>query len=100
MSPAIATVISSSITALITLIVCLINSDSANRKMQEDLRLMLNDFKNEIDKNRTVTDEKIKTLTEETRKHNSLVERTYRLEAENDVQNEKISELERKVDKQ
>ena len=100
MSPAIATVISSSITALITLIVCLINSDSANRKMQEDLRLMLNDFKNEIDKNRAVTDEKIKTLTEETRKHNSLVERTYRLEAENDVQNEKISELERKVDKQ
>lgn len=100
MSPAIATVISSSITALITLIVCLINSDSANRKMQEDLRLMLNDFKNEIDKNRAVTDEKIKTLTEETRKHNSLVERTYRLEAENDVQNEKISELERKVDEQ
>lgn len=100
MSPAIATVISSSITALITLIVCLINSDSANRKMQEDLRLMLNDFKNEIDKNRAVTDEKIKTLTEETRKHNSLVERTYRLEAESDVQNEKISELERKVDKQ
>lgn len=100
MSPAIATVISSSITALITLIVCLINSDSANRKMQEDLRLMLNDFKNEIDKNRAVTDEKIKALTEETKKHNSLVERTYRLEAENDVQNEKISELERKVDKQ
>ena len=100
MSPAIATVISSSITALITLIVCLINSDSANRKMQEDLRLMLNDFKNEIDKNRVVTDEKIKALTEETKKHNSLVERTYRLEAENDVQNEKISELERKVDKQ
>lgn len=100
MSPAIATVISSSITALITLIVCLINSDSANRKMQEDLRLMLNDFKNEIDKNRAVTDEKIKALTEETKKHNSLVERTYRLEAENDVQNEKISELEHKVDKQ
>ena len=97
MSPAIATVISSSITALITLIVCLINSDSANRKMQEDLRLMLNDFKNEIDKNRAVTDEKIKTLTEETKKHNSLVERTYRLEAENKVQNEKLAELEKMV---
>lgn len=99
MSPAIATVISSSITALITLIVCLINSDSANRKMQEDLRLMLNDFKNEIDKNRAVTDEKIKTLTEETKKHNSLVERTYRLEAENKVQNEKLAELEKWLDK-
>ena len=61
---------------------------------------MLNDFKNEIDKNRAVTDEKIKALTEETKKHNSLVERTYQLEAENKVQNEKISELERKVDKQ
>ena len=99
MSPAIATVISSSITALITLIVCLINSNSANRKMQEDLRLMLNDFKNEIDKNRAVTDEKIKTLTEETKKHNSLVERTYRLEAENKVQNEKLVELEKWLDK-
>ena len=99
MSPAIATVISSSITALITLIVCLINSDSANRKMQEDLRLMLNDFKNEIDKNRAVTDEKIKTLTEETKKHNSLIERTYRLEAEEDVQNEKIAALEKQLDK-
>lgn len=99
MSPAIATVISSSITALITLIVCLINSDSANRKMQEDLRLMLNDFKNEIDKNRAVTDEKIKALTEETKKHNSLVERTYRLEAENKVQNEKLAELEKWLDK-
>ena len=99
MSPAIATVISSSITALITLIVCLINSDSANRKMQEDLRLMLNDFKNEIDKNRAVTDEKIKALTEETKKHNSLVERTYQLEAENKVQNEKLAELEKWLDK-
>ena len=99
MSPAIATVISSSITALITLIVCLINSGSANRKMQEDLRLMLNDFKNEIDKNRAVTDEKIKALTEETKKHNSLVERTYQLEAENKVQNEKLAELEKWLDK-
>ena len=99
MSPAIATVISSSITALITLIVCLINNNSANRKMQEDFRLMLNDFKNEIDKNRAVTDEKIKTLAEETKKHNSLIERTYRLEAENDVQNEKIAEIEKRLDK-
>ena len=40
----------------------------------------------------------IKHLTAQVEKHNSVIERTYLLEKENGIQNEKIKELERQVE--
>ena len=100
MSPQLATILSASISGAVAIIVCIINNKTQLAKTILELRQILSDFKADTEKNRAVTDEKINNLTDEVRKHNSLVERTYQLEAENKVQNEKISELERKVDKQ
>lgn len=99
MSPQLATILSASISGAVAIIVCIINNKAQLAKTILELRQILSDFKADTEKNRAVTDERINNLTDEVRKHNSLVERTYQLEAENKVQNEKLAELEKWLDK-
>ena len=66
------TVISSAISAAVTLIVCLISNHSQNEKA------------------RALLEYKLDELTKRVDKHNSVVERTYYLERKMDVQEEQI----------
>lgn len=66
------TVLTAALTGLISLFVCLINN-----KFQQD-------------KTRALMEYKIDQLTERVDKHNNLIERTYRLEEQVSVQQEKL----------
>ena len=72
--------ISACISALVTLIVCMIN----NHGQQE--------------KTRALMEYKLDELTKRVEKHNSVVERTYILDAKMKVANHRIDDLERKVE--
>ena len=79
------TIISSAISAAVTLIVCLISNHSQNEKT------------------RALMEYKLDELTKRVDKHNSVVERTYSLEQKMEVQeeqikvaNHRIEDLERK----
>lgn len=74
------TIISSCITAGITLIVCLIN----NHGQQE--------------KTRALVDYRLNELTKKVEKHNNIIERTYTLEEKVKVANHRIDDLERKFE--
>lgn len=66
------TIISSAISAAVTLIVCLISNHSQNEKT------------------RALMEYKLDELTKRVDKHNSVVERTYSLERKMEVQEEQI----------
>ena len=66
------TIVSACISAGITLIVCLINNNSQNNKT------------------RSLMEYKIDELTERVNKHNNLIERTYHLEEEAHILEQKI----------
>ena len=66
------TIFASLVSASVTLIVCIINNRSQN------------------DKTRALMEYKLDELTERVNKHNSLIERTYRLEEEVALHEEKI----------
>ena len=71
------TIISASISAGVTLIVCLIS----NKSQQE--------------KTRALMEYKLEELTKKVEKHNSVVERTYILEEKMKVANHRIEDLEK-----
>jgi hypothetical protein len=66
------TIFASLVSASVTLIVCIINNRSQN------------------DKTRALMEYKLDELTERVNKHNSLIERTYRLEEDVALHEEKI----------
>ena len=66
------TIFASLVSASVTLIVCIINDRSQN------------------DKTRALMEYKLDELTERVNKHNSLIERTYRLEEDVALHEEKI----------
>lgn len=68
------TVIIALIGAVATLAGTVITVRGGNKRIQQDLR-----------EHNAVQDEKISNLTKQVEKHNSLVERTYKLEARVDV---------------
>lgn len=77
------TLLSAIISAAAAIIVCMINSNSQNKKI-----IM------ELDKHNSVQAEQIKNLDKKVNKHNQLIERTYRLEQDLAVltNREKVSE--------
>lgn len=74
------TIISSCITAGITLIVCLINNHGQQEKTRE------------------LVDYRLNELTKKVEKHNNIVERTYILEEKMKVANHRIEDLERNAE--
>lgn len=81
MTPAIISVVSSLISAVVAIVVCIINN-----KFQNDKTLALLDLR-------------LKTLEEKVDKHNNVIERTYKLEGRADVFDEKFEALEKAVGK-
>ena len=69
------------ITGGVTLVVCLINNFLQQSKTRALLEYKLND------------------LTQRVNKHNDLIERTYRLEEQLSLSDERIKELTRRMDK-
>ena len=73
------TIFAAIVTGVVTLAVCLVN----------------NYFKQS--KTRALLEYKLNELTERVNKHNDLVERTYRLEEQVSITNEKVKELTRRL---
>lgn len=72
-------IISSIITGVISLVICLINNNAQQAKT------------------RTLLEYKLEQLTTRVNKHNSVIDRTYELEKKMDVNEEKISVLNHRV---
>ena len=77
-------IITTVITALVTIFTVIINSRSTESKIMSELRI-----------NQAVTEEKIKTLTSEVQKHNNFAERIPVLETQLKATNHRIDELEK-----
>lgn len=73
------TIISSCITAAITLIICLINNHGQQKRAEQ-----------QQSKTRALMEYKLDELTKRVDKHNNLVERTYHLEEVSLLHEEKI----------
>lgn len=81
MTPEVITFLSSGFSGVLAIVVCLINNRYQNSKTLALLDLRL------------------QTLEEKVDRHNSMIERVYELEKKTDVQDTKISALEKEVGK-
>ena len=75
------TIISAIISAFAAIVVCMINSNKQAAQLEAQLKEW-----------HAVTDLKIETLSERVEKHNQVIERTYKLEKDVAVIQEKINE--------
>lgn len=77
-------IVTTVITALVTIFTVIVNSRATENKIMSELRI-----------NQAVTEEKIKTLTNEVQKHNNFAERIPVLETQLKATNHRIDELEK-----
>lgn len=77
-------IITTVITALVTIFTVIVNSRSTEEKIMSELRI-----------NQAVTEEKIKNLTTEVQKHNNFAERIPVIETQLKATNRRIDELEK-----
>lgn len=77
-------IVTTVITALVTIFTVIVNSRATENKIMSELRI-----------NQAVTEEKIKTLTSEVQKHNNFAERIPVLETQLKATNRRIDELEK-----
>lgn len=80
-----AAVLASIISAIVTVLTVLINARATENKISTELKI-----------NQAVTDERIRTLTDEVRKHNSFAERIPVIEEQIKVASHRIDELEQR----
>lgn len=81
------TIIGAIISAVAAIAVCIINTNSQNRK------ILL-----EMDKHNAVQTEQITQLKEQVHKHNNIIERTYKLEKDVAVLNNRESVSEHRIE--
>lgn len=81
-----AAIITAVISALVTIFTVIINSKATENKISAELKI-----------NQAVTDEKLKTLTDEVKKHNAFAERIPVMEEQIRVANHRIDDLEKKM---
>lgn len=79
-------IITAVISALVTIFTVIINSKATENKISAELKI-----------NQAVTDEKLKTLTDEVKKHNAFAERIPVMEEQIRVANHRIDDLEKKM---
>lgn len=79
-------IITTVITALVTIFTVVVNSKNTENRITAELKI-----------NQAVTDEKLKTLTAEVQKHNAFAERIPVLEEQIKVVNHRIEDLEKKT---
>ena len=76
------------ITGLVSLLVCIITQSAAGRKTTVTMEQRLDLLEYKFDKLCSLVD-----------KHNNIIEKTFELEKRTDIQEEKIKELDHKVEK-
>ena len=79
-------IVTTVITALVTIFTVIINSRATESKIMAELKI-----------NQAVTEEKIKTLTAEVQKHNNFAEQIPVIKEQLKVANHRIDDLENKV---
>ena len=81
------TFLSALLSAVAAITVCVINSRAQNKK-----------FMAELDKKDAIQEYRIKELEKKVDKHNNLIERTYILERDESVMNERLTSVEKKLE--
>ena len=93
--------LTSIITALIAaasaIVVSVVNNISQMQKIRDEQRDTFNRFSAETGKAMALTDERIKNLTDEVKKHNSVIERMYRVEQTQAIFEKELEELKHDV---
>ena len=86
-------IITALIAATASVIVSIINNISQMQKIRDEQRETFNRFSAETGKAMALTDERIKNLTDEVKKHNSIVERMYKVEQNQAVFEKELEDL-------
>ena len=81
-----ASIIVAIISAVVTIFTVIVNSKATENKITAELKI-----------NQAVTDEKLKTLTDEVKKHNAFAERIPVIEEQIKVANHRIDDLENRI---
>lgn len=93
MDPTWGSIVSAVIAAVSAIVVGVINNNAQMVKIRDEQRNTFNKFAAETGKAIALTDERIKNLTEEVKKHNSIVERMYKLEQKQAIMENDLEEL-------
>lgn len=80
------TIIAAVISACAAIVVCVINSNSQNKKIIA-----------EMDKHNELQGYKIEQLTAQVEKHNKVIERVYKLEQSDEVEKEQIKVINHRI---
>ena len=92
-------IITACIAAGSAIIVGLINNNSQMGKVRDEQRETFNRFSAEMGKAMALTDERIKNLTDEVKKHNSVIERMYKCETNQAILEKELEDLKHDVRK-
>lgn len=91
------TIIAGLISAGSAIIVSIINNIQQMNKIRDEQRETFNRFSAETNKAIALTDERIKNLTDEVKKHNSIVERMYKVEQNQAIFERELEDLKNDV---
>lgn len=97
MEPSLTSIITALIAAASAIIVSVVNNISQMQKIRDEQRDTFNRFSAETGKAMALTDERIKNLTDEVKKHNSVIERMYKVEQNQAIFEKELEELKHDV---
>ena len=86
-------IITACIGAGAAIVVAIFNNIMQTNKIKDEQRETFNKFSAEIGKAMALTDERIKNLTDEVKKHNSVIERMYKCETNQAVLEKEVEEI-------
>lgn len=86
-------IITACIAAGSAIVVAIFNNIMQTNKIKDEQRETFNKFSAEIGKAMALTDERIKNLTDEVKKHNSVIERMYKCETNQAVLEKEVEEI-------
>jgi len=89
----VANIITACIAAASAIVVSIINNIQQMNKIRDEQRETFNRFSAETGKAMALTDERIRNLTDEVKKHNSIVERMYKVEQNQAIFEKELEEL-------
>lgn len=89
----IANIITACIAAGSAIIVGLINNNSQMNRVRDEYRETINRLSAETGKAMALTDERIKNLTDEVKKHNSVIERMYKVEKTQAILEKEVEDI-------
>ena len=86
-------IITACIAAGSAIVVAIFNNIMQTNKIKDEQRETFNKFSAEIGKAMALTDERIRNLTDEVKKHNSVIERMYKCETNQAVLEKEVEEI-------